>query len=158
MASNVTKLALDDMVALAAYAASLPLCATELPDQYSGANRANCIHTLKSNEYSCLGRNRANFPKRAAIDTTLLHLAPAIPPYERMAVVDHAIDSRGLFMASPETAAWLSLVAYVRHTFTDYDELLAEGYDPDSARHFVAERMDKILQTWGVRRRLAGED
>jgi hypothetical protein len=57
---------------------------------YSGANRANCIHTLKSNEYSCLGRNRANFPKLAAIDTALLHLAPAIPPYERMAVVDHA--------------------------------------------------------------------
>jgi hypothetical protein len=42
----------------------------------------------------------------------------------------------------------------VRHTFTDYDELLAEGYDPDSARHFVAAGMDKILQAWGVRRRL----
>jgi hypothetical protein len=75
-----------------------------------------------------------------------------------MDVVDHAIDSRGLSMASPETAALLSLVAYVRLTFTDYDELLAEGYDPDSARHFVAKRMDKILQTWGVRRRLAGDD
>jgi hypothetical protein len=52
----------------------------------------------------------------------------------------------------------MSLVAYVRHTFTDYDELLAEGYDRDSARHFVAARMDKILQAWGVRRRLAPED
>ena len=50
-----------------------------------------------------------------------------------MAVVDHAVDSRGLSTASSETAAWLSLVPYVRHTFTDYDELLAEGYDPDSA-------------------------
>ena len=39
--------------------------------------------------------------------------------------MDHAIDSRGLSVASPEIAAWLSLVAYVRHTFTDYDELLA---------------------------------
>lgn len=105
-----------------------------------------------------MGRNRVNFPKRAAIDAALLHLAPAIPPYERMAVVDHAIDSRGLSMASPETAAWLSLVAYVRHTFTDYDELLAEGYHPHSARHFVTARMDEILRTWGVRRRLAGED
>src|SRR5262249_41211049 len=68
------------------------------------------------------------------------------------------IDSRGLSVASPETTAWLSLVAYVRHTFTDYDELLAEGYDRDSARHFVAARMDKILQAWGVRRRLAPGD
>jgi hypothetical protein len=77
-------------------------------------------------------------PKRAAIDAALLRLAPTIPPHERMAVVDHALSSRGLSTASSETAAWLSLVAYVRHTFTDYDELLAEGYDPDSARHFVA--------------------
>ena len=64
------------------------------------------------------------------------------PPHERMAVVDHAVDSRGLSTASSETAAWLSLVAYVRHTFTEYDELLAEGYDADSARHFVAARID----------------
>ena len=105
-----------------------------------------------------MDRNRANTPKRAAIDAALSRLAPAIPQHERMAVVDHAIDSRGLSIASPETAAWLSLVAYVRHTFTDYDELLAEGYDADSARHFVAARMNKILQAWGVRRRLALED
>ena len=75
-----------------------------------------------------------------------------------MAVVDHAVDSRGLSIASPETAAWLSLVAYVRHTFTDYDQLLGEGYDADSARHFVATRMNEILQAWGVRRRLAPKD
>lgn len=75
-----------------------------------------------------------------------------------MAVVDHALDSRGLSAASSETAAWLSLVAYVRHTLTEYDELLAEGYDPDSARHFVAARIDKILQTWGVRRHLRSQD
>jgi hypothetical protein len=105
-----------------------------------------------------LGRRRANMPKRAAIDAALLRLASMIPPHERMAVVDHAIDSRGLSTASSETAAWLSLVAYVRHTFTDYDELLAEDYDPGSARHFVAAQMDKILQTWGVRRRLAPQD
>ena len=101
-------------------------------------------------KYVYLSRNRANIPKRAAIDAALLRLAPTIPPHERMAVVDHAVDSRGLSTASSETAAWLSLiVAYVRHTFTDYDELLAEGYDADSARHFVAAGMDKILQAWG---------
>lgn len=109
----------------------------------------------RSDENFYLGKNPDNIPKRAAIDSALLRLAPAIPPHERTAVVDHAMDSPGLSFARPETAAWLSLVAYVRHTFTDYDELLAEGYDPDSARHFVAARMDKILQAWGVRRKLA---
>jgi hypothetical protein len=45
----------------------------------------------------------------------------------------------------------------VRHRFTDYDELLAQGYDRDSARHFVAEEMGQVLREWGVRREL-GED
>jgi hypothetical protein len=38
----------------------------------------------------------------------------------------------------PEAAAWLSLVAYARHVFTDYDALLQEHYDQESARFFVA--------------------
>ena len=60
-------------------------------------------------------------------------------------------------MAAPESAAWLSLVAYVRHTFTDYDALLAQGYDRDSARHFVTEEMIEVLRGWGVRRELGAE-
>jgi hypothetical protein len=73
-------------------------------------------------------------------------------------VVDHAVDSPGLTVAVPETAAWLSLVAYVRHMFTDYDELLREGYDQDSARHFVAAEITAILESWGVRRPLSSDD
>jgi Uncharacterized conserved protein len=48
--------------------------------------------------------------------------------------------------------------AYLRHTFTDYDTFLAEGYDRDSARHFVAEDMQALLDAWGVRRRLGMSD
>ena len=73
-------------------------------------------------------------------------------------MVDHAIDSPGLNVASPETAAWLSLVAYVRHVLTDYDELLREGYDQDSARFFVASEIAAILNGWGVRRQLSSQD
>ena len=73
-------------------------------------------------------------------------------------VIDHALDSAGLKLAAPETAAWLSLVAYVRHTFTDYDALLAQGYDRESARHFVMEAMTEVLKTWGVRRMLGESD
>ena len=62
--------------------------------------------------------------RRAAIEAALRHLAPKIPPHEFGAVVDHALDSEGLSTAAPESAAWLSLVAYVRHVFTEYDELL----------------------------------
>jgi hypothetical protein len=89
---------------------------------------------------------------RPAIEAVLRRLAPKIPPHEFGAVIDHALDSKGLQHAAPETAAWLSLVAYVRHVFTDYDDLLAQGYDQESARHFVAEEMAQKLKEWGVRR------
>jgi hypothetical protein len=96
--------------------------------------------------------------KRSDIEIALRRLAPRIPPHEFAAVVDHAIDSPGLSVATPETAAWLSLVAYVRHTFTDYDELLRESYDQESARHFVTDEIAATLTGWGVRRRLSAED
>ena len=95
---------------------------------------------------------------RAAIEAALRQLAPAIPPHEFGAVVDHAYDSRGLRNAAPETAAWLSLVAYVRHVFTDYDELLAQRYDHDSARHFVTGEIAAKLSEWGVRREFGADD
>jgi hypothetical protein len=72
--------------------------------------------------------------------------------------VDHAIDSPGLSAASAESAAWLSLVAYVRHALTEYDELLTQGYDRDSARYFVAAEIDAILAGWGAARGLQPED
>ena len=96
--------------------------------------------------------------KRSDIEMALRRLAPRIPPHEFAAVVDHAVDSPGLSVAAPETAAWLSLVAYVRHTLTEYDDLLAQGYDRDSARFFVADAMRATLGAWGVRRPLAADD
>ena len=97
-------------------------------------------------------------PSRTAIASVLRHLAPRLPAHEFEAVVDHAMDSPGLRVASPENAAWLSLVAYARHTFTDYDALLAQGYDRDSARFFVAEELEELLAGWGVKRKLGGEE
>ena len=96
--------------------------------------------------------------KRSAIEAALRRLAPKIPPHEFSAVIDHALDSTGLRTASPESAAWLSLVAYLRHAFTDYEELLAQGYDRDSARFFVAAEMRSMLEQWGVRRKLGADD
>ena len=95
--------------------------------------------------------------RRAALEAALRHLAPGIPKHEFGAVLDHALDSPGLQTASIEAAAWLSLVAYVRHVLTDYDSLLAEGYDPDSARFFVLDEINGVLQLWGARRRVGDE-
>jgi hypothetical protein len=96
--------------------------------------------------------------KRSEIEIALRRLAPRMPSHEFGAVVDHAVDSPGLQAAAPDTAAWLSLVAYVRHVLTEYDELLNQGYDQESARFFVTPEIESILNGWGVRRPLTSED
>ena len=107
---------------------------------------------------AAIGGGASQAIKKPRLEDALRHLAPRIPKHEFEAVIDHARDSRGLRGASPDTAAWLSLVAYVRHTFTDYDALLEQGYDRDSARFFVADAMQDVLIEWGVRRPLSTED
>ena len=99
-----------------------------------------------------------NVSRREDVEAALRHLAPRLPRHEFGAVLDHAMASRGLRTAAPESAAWLSLVAYTRHTYTDYDELLSQGYEPDSARFFVAAEIETALAAWGVRRRLEAQD
>ncbi|BAQ47915.1 MULTISPECIES: DUF2293 domain-containing protein [Methylobacterium] len=100
---------------------------------------------------------RALPTRREAVAAALVRLAPRVPDFEAEAIVDRALASTGLRNAAPETAAWLGLVSYARHVFTEYDSLLEEGYDQDSARHFVLDDLNAVLAEWGVRRRI-GED
>ena len=95
--------------------------------------------------------------RRTEIEIALRHLAPRVPNHEFCAIVDHAMDSPGLRVASAEAAAWLSMIAYARHVLTEYDELLAQGYDPDSARYFVAADINTHLAEWGVRKKVGGD-
>ena len=95
--------------------------------------------------------------RRAAVAAALERLAPRLPDFEAEAALDRAMRSPGLRGAVPETAAWLALTALARHAFTDYDDLLAEGYDRESARHFVRDDMNAVLAEWGARRRVSGE-
>ena len=50
------------------------------------------------------------------------------------------------------------MTAYIRHRLTDYDSLLDEGYDQESARFFVLDDINQVLETWGSPRRISGED
>jgi hypothetical protein len=96
--------------------------------------------------------------RREAIESAVRILAPRIPRHEFESVTDHALGSRGLHTASPEAAAWLSLVADIRHRLTDYDSLLDEGYDQDSARFFVLDDINATLERWGSPRRVEAGD
>jgi hypothetical protein len=96
--------------------------------------------------------------RREAIESAVLALAPRIPRHELETVVDHALISRGLRTALPENAAWLSLVSFIRHRLTDYDGLLDDGYDAESARFFVLDDVNAVLSEWGSRRQVDGEE
>ncbi|WP_144758733.1 DUF2293 domain-containing protein [Methylobacterium dankookense] len=89
--------------------------------------------------------------RREAVAAALQRLAPRLPDFEAESVLDRALASPGLRRAAPENAAWLALVAFARHAFTDYDDLLDEGYDRDSARHFVLDELNAVLTGWGAR-------
>jgi hypothetical protein len=80
-------------------------------------------------------------------------LAPLIPYSDSEPVLDRAakITRTGI---RPAPALWLALVAHIRHRFTDYDQLLADGYGRDAARHFVVEETEAMLTRWGCVRRI----
>ena len=58
----------------------------------------------------------------------------------------------------PGIAAWLATVAHIRHQHTDYDQLLAEGYDRDAARFFVVDAINRVLTRWRATRLLEPDD
>ena len=96
--------------------------------------------------------------RRRQIEEALAALAPALPPKDRTEVVERALWSKGLKRASAPKAAWLSLVSYLRHRFTDYDRMLEDGYEVGEARYFSSSQLSKVLADIGCRRKLYDED
>lgn len=89
--------------------------------------------------------------RQQAIRKALRALAPGIPLSDAEAVMALA-ERRHMKALPPTTALWLALGSHVRHVHTDYDRLLAEGYDRDAARFFVADETDDVLTGWGCQR------
>ena len=134
--------------ALDAWCAFRASCFLKMLEGYPDAARAHarraspraCSQTAR--EFRPRARQRWRAGRRASepalVDRSwrCAHLAPKIPPHEFGAVVDHALDSAGLKNAAPEAAAWLSLVAYVRHVFTDYDDAAGARLRPGQRAPF----------------------
>lgn len=78
-------------------------------------------------------------------------------PYLDAEAIRSAARARHLRTLSPAVALWLSAVAHIRHTHTDYDILLGDGYDRDAARYFVLDDINAVLDRWGATRRLDPE-
>ena len=86
--------------------------------------------------------------------TTLLPMAP----YADTEKIRADSGARHMKTLPPSVAVWLAAVAHIRHEHTDYERLLDEGYDRDSARFFVIERINEVLTTWRSTRLLDADD
>jgi hypothetical protein len=80
-------------------------------------------------------------------------LCPMMPLADFTPVVELAA-AKHLRHLPPTIALWQAVSARIRHEHTDYDALLDEGYDRESARHFVVDAMNEVLADWGCNRRI----
>lgn len=96
--------------------------------------------------------------RQRALDGALKTLVPGAPLSD-MEPIRKAASARRLRSLPPTVAAWLAIVAHIRHRHTDYDALMDEGYDREAARHFTVEKINHVLTGWRAKRLLnAGED
>jgi hypothetical protein len=94
--------------------------------------------------------------RRREIAKALTALLPVVP-YSDAERIRSDAGAPHLRALPPSIAVWLATVAHVRHQHTDYEGLLEEGYDRDSARFFVAESINRVLTGWRSTRLLDPE-
>ncbi|WP_269930416.1 DUF2293 domain-containing protein [Aminobacter sp. HY435] len=99
----------------------------------------------------------ASTGRQRAVAKALTALLP-IAPYSDTEVI--RADALAVHMKTlpPSIAVWLATVAHVRHVHTDYEKLLSDGYDRDSARFFVIDQVNATLTRWRATRLLDPDD
>lgn len=82
-------------------------------------------------------------------------LFPNCPPGRETLIAEHAClkySGRGGRSAAAksldERTVHMAVIAHIRHAETDYDALLARGFDRYDARAIVAGTVDSILTAW----------
>jgi hypothetical protein len=100
---------------------------------------------------------RAPTNRRRAIAKALTALLP-LAPFADMEKIRADAGRAHLHNLPPTIAVWLATSAHIRHVHTDYEKLLAEGYDRDSARFFVMEQTNIVLTRWRATRLLEEDE
>lgn len=98
----------------------------------------------------------ARTQRQKAVGKALTALIP-LAPYADTEPIREAALARDMRELPPAIAVWIATIAHVRHVHTEYDRLLDEGYDRDSARHFVIGEINDVLTRWRATRLLEGD-
>jgi hypothetical protein len=91
--------------------------------------------------------------RRRALAKALTALLP-MAPYSDIEAIRAEAGAKHMKTLPPSIAVWLAAIAHVRHQHTDYEKLLSEGYDRDSARFFVVGQTNAVLTAWRATRLL----
>jgi hypothetical protein len=90
-------------------------------------------------------------------------LFPHCPPGREQVIAEHAcrkysgrVGRSAEAKKLDEKSVRLAVIAHVRHSETDYDELLSGGMERGMAREEVADEIDEILDRWTAEEPLQG--
>ena len=84
-------------------------------------------------------------------------LLPRVPMRDAEAILAGALAGH-LRHLPPSIALWQATTSHIRHELTEYDTLLEDGYDRDSARFFVVDAMNDVLRDWGCNKIVTDTD
>jgi hypothetical protein len=106
-------------------------------------------------EKASLTRERADNQYVAQFVDCIRSRYPDCPPGEAQAIAKRACEKYsgrvGRSAAAKSfdaTAIDLAVKAHVRHTHTEYDRLLSQGWERSEARSAVSDRVAKIMERW----------
>jgi len=90
-----------------------------------------------------------------AFATRVRKLFPHCPPQRELEIAEHAcrkysgrVGRSAAAKNFDEAAVRHSVIAHIRHRETNYDQLLAQGYDRHDARALARSHIDEILTRW----------
>ena len=86
--------------------------------------------------------------KSKEVKRRLRELVP-MATMEDFLLIEEIADAGHLRHLPPSIKAWQAITTHARHTYTEYDALLEEGYDQDTARHFILDDLNAKLADWG---------
>lgn len=97
----------------------------------------------------------ARLTKKQKLQMEVLRKLIPLAPYLDFHTVYEAMRAHHMNNLEIPAAAHLAAIAHIRHQHTEYDDLRNEGYDHDSARHFVLNAINEVLQDWGSSHQLS---
>lgn len=138
---------------------------------YVVVNQRNKVLGLRCPQYiyqAVLADHNATASKRASavqkkddatsaqFEQTLLNLFPKTPKQLIPQIVKHATQKRSGRVGRTgkvglEEKVKLAVRAHIRHCHTDYDKLLKEGTNRETARNMVWKRVSEVATGWGAK-------